>query len=394
MQRIDLRDAFSREIEVLELNDDYMIYALDQKNEIKDICCIERMDFNSRKTQRLLALDYTRLWESFRTYGQMPDFFYAVNVLADYRLRLRKINKKTWEICSDLLIRPEGEIINIYSLNEDYLIITDEVKADEEIIEKYGLKNNGHRYINIRYLYEINTARKYPIRDSHFDSLTEDIPVCMIHGEPSVIYETFYREESMENGEGMSEIGVVSVDGLIAHIKDDGLAGFKVIAHAKEADFDYVRRLKVSDDTVIYRRRRLDTSLEEIVEKKMEHDGSCTENVLATYCVPDQGEIFYDLTGMNVYWCPEEEDAPVKTIRCLNAPEVQLSYDGKYGKFSALFKDELLVTVYYDEIFVKEYEYHEYVALHDLKSKHVETVAGRMEKTEGSLVLLRSFLAL
>ena len=42
---------------------------------------------------------------------------------------LRKIDKRTWENTTDFLINPEGEIINIYSLNEDYMIITDEVKG-------------------------------------------------------------------------------------------------------------------------------------------------------------------------------------------------------------------------------------------------------------------------
>ena len=75
MERIDLLDTFHREVEVLELTDEWMIYALDQKNEIKDICSIEKMNLKTRQIQRLITLDYTRLWESFRTYGQMPGFF-------------------------------------------------------------------------------------------------------------------------------------------------------------------------------------------------------------------------------------------------------------------------------------------------------------------------------
>ncbi len=55
---------------------------------------------------------------------------------------------------------------------------------------------------------------------------------------------------------------------------------------------------------------------------------------------------------------------------------------------------EWLVTTYYDQVFVKEYEYHEYVAIHDLKNRTVETFAGRFEKGLNVLVLLRSFLAL
>ena len=160
MVQVDLLSAFDREIEVLELTDDYMIYALDQKNEMKDLCSIERMDFSDRQVRRLISLDYTRLWESFRTYGQLPDFFYAVNVLQDYRVRLRKIDKQTWENDADFLIQPEGEIINIYSLNEDYMVITDEVKAAPEIFEKYNLRDEGRRYVNIRYLYEIKTGKE------------------------------------------------------------------------------------------------------------------------------------------------------------------------------------------------------------------------------------------
>lgn len=394
MERVDLRESFHREIEVLELNDDFMIYALDQKNEIRDLCSIERMELSSREVQRLVSLDYTRLWESFRTYAQMPGFFYAVNVLADYRLRLRKIDKTTWEISSDILINPEGEIINIYSLNEDYLIVTDEVKATPEILEKYGLKDEGHRYVNVRYLYEFKTAKKYPIVDGHFDSKTEEIPVCLMAGEPTVVYEAFYREEARENAEGMSEIAVAAVDSLIAHIKADGLAGFRTVARAGEDGFDYVRRLAVAPDRILYRRRQAATGREQLVEKTVGANGGYDTKVLADYVVPAKGEVFYDISARKVYWCPDGEDAPVKNIRCLSEEGPDISYDGKYGTFLGLFDDELLATAYYEEVFVKEYEYHEYVALHDLKSGQVDTAAGRMEHTGRKVVLLRSFLAL
>ena len=394
MERVDLRDTFGREIEVLELNDDFMIYALDQKNEIKDLCSIEKMNLNSREVVHLISLDYTRLWESFRTYKQMPGFFYAVNVLADYRLRLRMIDKTTWEISSDILIHPEGEIINIYSLNEDYLIITDEVKASGDVLAAYGLKDEGRRYVNVRYLYEIKTAKKYPIVDSHFDSLTEDIPVCLMNGEPTVIYEAFYTSECMEDGGSMSEIALVSVDELIAHVKADGLCGFYTAVMAGTDGFDYVRMLFAGDDSIVYRRRQVSTGKEQLVEINVDPEGGYTSKVLWEYTVPCEGEVFYDAPGQKVYWCPEDDEAALKHIHCLTGEGQALSYDGKYGTFSGLFKDELLATVYYDEVFVKDYEYHEHIALHDLKSGQVDTFAGRMEHSRNRVVLLRSFLAL
>ena len=63
MERVDLLSDFRKEIEVLELTDEYMIYALDQKNELKDICSLERIYFADHRIERLLSLDYTRLWE-------------------------------------------------------------------------------------------------------------------------------------------------------------------------------------------------------------------------------------------------------------------------------------------------------------------------------------------
>ena len=394
MERMDLLSAFQREVEVLELTDDYMIYALDQKNELKDLCSIEQMTFADGAVNRRISLDYTRLWESFRTYGQMPDFFYAVNVLADYRVRLRRIRKDTWENDMDILVNPEGEIINIYSLNEDFMVITDEVKATDEVCKTYGIKDNGRRYVNVRYLYEIKTARKYPVLDSHFDSLTENFPVCPVNGVPTIVYEAFYRDEKDESKEGMSEILAVAVDEFIAHVKADGMAGFKTIAAPQKDGFDYVRVLSVSEDCVFYRQRCQASRREQIVRRMCSKDGIFEKEVVCEYEVPPEGSVFYDVQTMNVYYCPEDEDASVKTVRCLNRPEFTLSYDGKYGTFSKVFEDELLVTTYFDEVFVKEYEYHEYAALHDLKTHTVETIEGRTESSKNRLVLLRSFLAL
>ncbi len=394
MVQVDLLSAFDREIEVLELTDDYMIYALDQKNEMKDLCSIERMDFSDRQIRRLISLDYTRLWESFRTYGQLPEFFYAVNVLQDYRVRLRRIDKQTWENDTDFLIQPEGEIINIYSLNEDYMVITDEVKADPAVYEKYNLRDEGRRYVNVRYLYEIKSGKKYPITDSHLDSLTEDMPVRKIKGEPVLIYEAFYTDEAGEGSESLSELLTVPVDGFIAHVKSDGQAGFKVLAAAGEDGFDYVRLMSAEDDRIVYRRRNINEQNEQLVALTAQDDGTFEREILCGYNVPDIGEIFYDAKSLGVYHCPDDEDAAQKTVYCLSRPGAALTYDGKYGTFSRLLKDELLVTTYYDEVFVKEYEYHEYAAIHDLKSGQVNAIEGRTEAADHTLVLLRSFLAL
>ena len=49
MNYINLINAFDREIEVLEVTEDAMIYAVDRKDDSKNRCDIEKLDFNLKK---------------------------------------------------------------------------------------------------------------------------------------------------------------------------------------------------------------------------------------------------------------------------------------------------------------------------------------------------------
>ncbi len=391
MHSFDLTNRFQREVEVLELNEHYMTYAIDQKTEEKDLCSIETIDFQTEEIKRHITLDYTRLYESFRTFSQMKDFFYGVNVLADYRLRLRKVNKRTWNVDMDILIQPEGEIINIYSLNEDYMIIYDEVKAEPVILEKYNIQNKGHRYVNVRYLYEIKTGKKYPIKDRYFDSLTEEIPICNIQGVNTLIYEVFYKEEAMEHGDATSMLLMTDVDSFIAHVKSDGSAGFKVIAQCDE-NFNYLRRMYADDHKVVYRQRNYESGYEQMVVCYLDSHEFLKKEVIFEYTVPKEGEVYYDLNLMKVYYCPDEEDAPLKYVQCLNDPSLQWTYDGKYGSFAFALDRDSFVTTYYEEVFLKEYEYHEYAAVHTKQG--IDAFEGKCDHMNNTVIKLRSFLAL
>ena len=216
----------------------------------------------------------------------------------------------------------------------------------------------------------------------------------MFFCEPSLIYEAFYNDEDGESASGMSELLMVSVDEFIAHVKSDGKAGFKILAAAGQDGFDYVRLVAASEEQIVYRRRNIKLRNEQLVALTAGSDGSLEQKILCGYDIPEIGEVYYDVRTLDVFHCPDDEDAEQKTVYCLNRPGAALTYDGKYGTFSRLFKDELLVTTYYDEVFVKEYEYHEYAAIHNLKNGQVNTIEGRTEASENTLVLLRSFLAL
>lgn len=388
MNCFDLISQFQREVEVLELNEHNMTYAIDQKTEEKDLCSIETINFTTKEINRHITLDYTRLYESFRTYGQMEEFFYAVNVLADYRLRLRKINKSSWNVDMDILIQPEGEIVNIYSLNEDFMIIYDEVKSDPEILSKYHMQSSGHRYVNVRYLYEIKTGKKYPIKDEYFYSLTEELPVCKMQGVDTLVFEAFYNDESMDK-DASSMLLMTSVDAFIAHVKSDGFSGFKVIAQCDEG-FNYLRRLSVQPDKILYRQRNSENGREQMIACTLKDDTFSFE-ILSEYNVPKEGVVIYDCQKTAAYYCLDDEDATTKHVVCLNDPTLYWTYDGKYGDF-VFACDECFVTTYYEEVFLKEYEYHEYAAIHT--SQGIDAFEGKCEYNNDIIVKMRSFLAL
>ena len=165
MNYMNLINAFDREIEVLEVAEDAMIYAIDRKDDSKNRCDIERMDFKNKTAEPLIRLDYTRIYESFQTYRQHPDFFYAVNVLSDYRVRLRRVDKKQWQIHEDVLLDAEGEVLSLYILDERCLLVTDEVVKDDDYIKVYGEPESDGRYMTLCYVYDIQTGEKYPVTD-------------------------------------------------------------------------------------------------------------------------------------------------------------------------------------------------------------------------------------
>ena len=170
----NLIHVFDREIEVLEIKEDCMVYAIDRKDDTKNRCVIERYTFEDKKITSLLSLDYTRLYEAFQTYGQNPAFFYAVNVLDDYRVRLRRIDKNSWEIKEDILLNAEGEVLSLYILDENHLLVTDEAEANESYLRDWGM-SDGSRYMELCYIYDIKTGKKYPVMDCRFHNLLETV---------------------------------------------------------------------------------------------------------------------------------------------------------------------------------------------------------------------------
>ena len=118
------------------------------------------------------------------------------------------------------MICPEGEILNIYPLNKDYMLMTDEVKSSDAVMNRFGLADEGHRYVNVVYLYEISTAKKYPVTDPRFYSRSEDWPV--IRSDDGPVWICGYYDQEEVRDFGGSALFYIAVDRLIEDIKGCG----------------------------------------------------------------------------------------------------------------------------------------------------------------------------
>lgn len=196
MQVIDLTRVFDREVEILEVGADTLVYASDCREDEQDACVIGVYHTETATREEKLTLDDTRLYESFRTFGCLNDFFYAVNVLDDYKVHLQKIDKQTWKKTEEAIVTPEGEILNIWPLNDQYALVTDEVTVTPETKKTYGLEACNKGYETLVYLYDLAEHKKSYITDAKTKA-----KLLAMYQEPEEAQEAFSLEDlRIQNG--------------------------------------------------------------------------------------------------------------------------------------------------------------------------------------------------
>lgn len=375
MALINLTDVFDREIEVLELKEEYMIYAIDRKDETKNKCVLERYDFNEGQITPLLKLDYTRLYESFQTYGQNADFFYAVNVLDDYRVRLRKIDKQTWEIGEDVLLDAEGEVLSLYILDEAHLLVTDEAAADEAYVTGWGMER-GIRYMNLCYVYDIADGKKYPVKDSRFHNLLETVKIYEKDGQRRMI--CIPEKEEVFRADVSAFIASVKADEPLPLESVFKASQKQMVAFVQDGeDGFYGRVCKEGKEEVLF----------------FGADGKYKQ--ICAYPYNEDGEYFYDPAGGHIFYCTAPDENGIKHLACMMDSMISLNIGEDDGDFTGILTEDTYVTAFYKEVQVKDdIEFREYAAVHDRGKKSSEHFAGRCVFGGGHIILLKSFLAL
>lgn len=377
MALMNLTDVFDREIEMLEIKAEYMIYAIDRKDETKNKCVLERYDFDEGQITPLLDLDYTRLYESFQTYGQNDAFFYAVNVLDDYRVRLRKIDKRTWEIGEDVLLDAEGEVLSLHILDENHLLVTDEVPADEAYATGWGMACGG-RYMNLCYVYDIKDGKKYPVKDGRFHELLETVKIYEQDGQRVMLCIP-----------GKEEVFRADVCAFITSVKTDAPLPFESVFKAD----------KMADGVLAFVQDGADGFYGRVCGDGREEvlffcaDGKYKK--ICAYPYDEDGEYFYyPADGHIFYWAGPDENG-IKHLACMMDSMISLNISEDDGDFTGILTEAAYVTVFYKEVKVKDdIEFREYAAVHYRDGKPSEHFAGRCIFGGGHIILLKSFLAL
>ena len=372
----NLIHVFDREIEVLEIKEDCMVYAIDRKDDTKNRCVIERYTFEDKKITSLLSLDYTRLYEAFQTYGQNPAFFYAVNVLDDYRVRLRRIDKNSWEIKEDILLNAEGEVLSLYILDENHLLVTDEAEANESYLRDWGM-SDGSRYMELCYIYDIKTGKKYPVMDCRFHNLLETVKTYPITDGSR----TMFIPQS-------NEVLAVNTGAWIDAVKSQKSMPFETVFKAGQDE----KVAFVEDGALGFYGRVRGEGTEKIMF--FGADGSCGPK--CAYAYEAGGEYFYHPSDGHIYYIDGRIDENGrKHLACMMDSMLSLNISEDYGDFTGICTDEAYVTAFYKEVQVKEdTEFRECVAIHYRDGRTPEVFAGRCEYGGGRIILLKSYLAL
>ena len=385
----NLVDIFDRELEILDVNEERMIYVLDQKSDRGNLCSIEQYDFASGEMKTLISLEGTRLYESFRTYGAMTDYFYAVTVEEDYRLRLQEIDSHTWQIRQTFRLIPEGEVLNIYPIHPDYLIVTDEVAATDEILLKFDDEDYAGKYYTLIYLYNLKTGEKRYLQDLFDHMELTDAQAVPDKNGGSQLY--FMLQCQNLSGGQENKLYTLSVYHFLASLMEGVKPSLKTI---EDPGPDIIiARVQMKDGTYAYRLMDHQSGKTDICQLQAE-GGTVRKDVLASVAWPEGGEIVYAPEGEGIYQVMEMPGDKIR-VTDLADPRRSFEYDSKYGEFSGIYTDDLAVTVFYQTQMLKEdMVFKECTAIHDPDNGAVDVYDGNVQIKNGQIMLLRSFLYL
>lgn len=386
----NLTETFDRDIEVLAVTDQKMIYAIDKKNEAMNKTELCTYEWGSGKITPLLTLNHTRIYESFETFNQREDYFYAISIMDDYKACMRRINKETYQQEDEFVLTPKGELVSAYILNEQYLFITDEVENRGKIIDEFNvsISQNGP-YVNVAYVFDIKEKKIYPITDNRLHGTVQYVKVGT--GDDPMIYIMTQNDYS-----GAYK---VQLSRLIASVKERTPLYLDTIA---EGNGDiWLAYFDNNDNKLIWREDNLATREEKIWHYDEETDQA---KVFCNYKMSDDFEYFYNRTTGDIYaqldyeptaGSDPDEPGVDKEVICLSAPEKTFIYNDGCGEFSGECGEQWYITMFYKgDLQGEDWIFKSYVAVHDKSKNECLVFKGKYDVFGDRIIILKNDLSL
>lgn len=375
MKIINLTERFDRETEIFDAEDGCIIYALDQRSSSGNMCEIRSLDIERDEDKLLIQLKGTRLYESFSTYHMCKDHFYSVSVDDKYRVSLSQIEKKTFKKTKTFVINPMGEILGVYPVDSDAVLVMDETES-------------GNKYITHIYLYDNKKKKKHHIGSWFPGMMIEDARILGSANNKTIVIKLVSQTDHREMITAIRVKDMISAarankKAKITKLYDSSDSRFKPYVSWQEHDSLCWHDITDSDN--IYQDRIMCFRVTEEGEQLYEID---------TVQIPS-GNIVYGKNSYHIYEVSKAQDNVIQ-VRCLTDKDLSFSYDEKYGEFSGDANAYAAVTSTYEIRNTKDEQvYCEMKALHDISSgKTILQVEGDCILKEDTVILNKNYLYL
>lgn len=387
---VDIRNIFAvRNVEIIEINDDFIYYAEEKKEEGHN---------------NLFLLEYNRVSKRERVVTHYslddPTFVQHLFSFSDSIILLLenggdsvwifRVDKNTGEETARMKVKLVGGFSDCKALDKGHILLWTTANEEyEELFAKYQEKTGLAR---IAYLHDLDTTEKYLIKDQI---------LCRLSGEDIILYQQEeehralllnpygdeeHKEKCYKNARWISQPVCDYIwDGSVSSILSEIIQGKGALSLKKlvTAGIEGLARYTGMDQSYVYFRARHFPTDSECICRCEKVSGKV--EVAAQLSFDQEGCYYHmDIKECKVYRITEGEET------CLVKGVVNSSVRGEYqkqlGEFISCVEDRFLITqkVMTDSQGQYEFEYH---SICDTKKKTEESFECKCVVSKNTLVL-------
>ena len=386
---VDLRSFFTvRNVELIEVNDEFIYYAEEKKEEGHNNLFLLEYDRETRR-ERIVAhylLDdpaYLRHLYSF------DDSILLLLENGGNQVFVTRVNKNTGQETAHLSIPCVGDFVDSRALDRRHLLIsTVKNEAFADLFEDYRQETGRAR---IAYLHDLDTGRRFLVKNEQLSQAVEE-HIKIYQGEKGgqlLLLEPFGDEQGKERCyRGSRPLGEDVRDNMWLCPLEEALSAVKAGEEALP-----LRRIVSMDVSGLARYCGMDTWNLYFKEKHFDtgeafvcayHKTTGKTERLASLPGRPGSRYYFDREACRVYRLTEREDSVL--VEGVVNSKVRASFERKLGDFAGCIEDRFLITRYVVLDDQGGYAY-EYNTIYDVRAGTEECFESKCAVRGNTLVL-------